>query len=170
MKQYIGTKTIMAEPMTHADAERVLDREIVPGTLEEDGYLVEYKDGYRSWAPKSVFEKIYFPTDGMDFSQALDALKAFKIIRRKGWNGKGLIVFRQIPQTPPVEIIPNMTSLPMTAKHQILATAGHIDYTSQCIIYNTQTGRADSWVPSSSDLFADDWEVVIIIFPTPRKR
>ena len=160
MKQYIGTKTIMAEPMTHADAEKALGREITPAIPEEDGYLVEYKGGYRSWSPKSEFEKVYSPVDGMDFSQALHALKVFKPIRRKGWNGKGLIVFRQIPQAPPVEIIPNMTSLPKSAKHVILSTAGHIDYTSQCIIYNTLTGRADSWVPSVSDLFAEDWEIV----------
>lgn len=35
----------------------------------------------------------------------------------------------------------------------------HIDYTNQMLIINTD-GRADSWVPSSSDVFAEDWEVV----------
>lgn len=37
----------------------------------------------------------------------------------------------------------------------------HIDYTSQCLIYNRKTGRADSWVPSISDVFAKDWELVV---------
>ena len=37
---------------------------------------------------------------------------------------------------------------------------GFINYTSQCLIYNGNTGRADSWVPSISDIFADDWEIV----------
>lgn len=96
----------------------------------------------------------------MDFSQALRALRMFKPIRRKGWNGKNLMVFRQIPQTIPEEIIPKMSSLPGDAKQQILASAKQICYTSQCLIYNTETGRADSWVPSSSDIFAGDWEVV----------
>ena len=61
MKQYIGTKVIMAEPMTVTEAQKVLDRELKPATAEEDGYLVEYKDGYKSWSPKSVFEEAYKP-------------------------------------------------------------------------------------------------------------
>ena len=35
----------------------------------------------------------------------------------------------------------------------------HIDDTNQMLIINSD-GRADSWVPSSSDVFAEDWEVV----------
>lgn len=59
MKKYIGTKVIMAEPMTMTEAQKVLGREIKPATVEEDGYLVEYKDGYKSWSPKSVFDEAY---------------------------------------------------------------------------------------------------------------
>jgi len=55
MKKFIGTKVIMAEPMTMTEAQIVLGREIKPATVEEDGYLVDYKDGYKSWSPKSVF-------------------------------------------------------------------------------------------------------------------
>lgn len=63
MKQYIGTKVIMAEPMTMTEAQKVLGREIKPATVEEDGYLVEYKDGYKSWSPKSVFDETYKPAE-----------------------------------------------------------------------------------------------------------
>jgi hypothetical protein len=59
MKKFIGTKVIMAEPMTMTEAQKVLGREIKPATAEEDGYLVEYKNGYKSWSPKSVFEEAY---------------------------------------------------------------------------------------------------------------
>ena len=59
MKKFIGTKVILAEPMTLAEAQKVLGREIKPATKEADGYLVEYKDGYKSWSPKSVFEEAY---------------------------------------------------------------------------------------------------------------
>lgn len=54
-----------------------------------------------------------------------------------------------------------MQSLPQSAKDLILKDKGFIDYTSQCLIYNENTGRADSWVPSISDMFADDWEIVL---------
>lgn len=63
MKNFIGTKTISAEPMTLTEAQKVLNREIKPATKEEDGYLVEYKDGYKSWSPKSVFEEAYRPAN-----------------------------------------------------------------------------------------------------------
>ena len=54
-----------------------------------------------------------------------------------------------------------MLSLPQSAKDLILKGKGFIDYTSQCLIYNENAGRADSWVPSISDVFADDWEIVL---------
>lgn len=59
MSMYIGTKVVMAMPMTMTEAQKVLGREIKPATVEEDGYLVWYKDGYRSWSPKSVFDDAY---------------------------------------------------------------------------------------------------------------
>lgn len=51
MKKYIGTKVVKAEPMTMKEAQKVLGRKIAtlkPVTIEEDGYLVEYKGGYKS--------------------------------------------------------------------------------------------------------------------------
>lgn len=63
MKLYIGTKIVKAMPMTMTKAQKMLGREIKPATVEEDGYLVEYKDGYMSWSPKSVFEEAYKPAE-----------------------------------------------------------------------------------------------------------
>lgn len=61
LKTYQGTKTVNACPMTRIDAEKELDRIINPARNDEDGYLVEYKDGYRSWSSKSAFEEAYRP-------------------------------------------------------------------------------------------------------------
>lgn len=94
------------------------------------------------------------------FGEAIEALKFGLAIRRSGWNGKGLMVFKQVPAHIESDIIPKMQSLPQSAKNLILKGKGFIDYTSQCLIYNENTGRADSWVPSISDVFADDWEIV----------
>ena len=46
MRQYIGTKMIMAEPAMKDGKE---------------GYKVVYQDGYESWSPKDVFEQAYLP-------------------------------------------------------------------------------------------------------------
>lgn len=97
----------------------------------------------------------------MNFGMAIMALKSGYLIRRNGWNGKGLFVCKQVPAHITSDIIPKMQSLPQAAKDHILGGKGFVDYTSQCLIYNENTGRADSWVPSISDVFADDWELVV---------
>lgn len=65
-KQYTGTKTVKAVPMTKGEAEKVLDRKIDTSAVEkpdeQPGYLVEYEDGYQSWSPKEVFDKAYKPS------------------------------------------------------------------------------------------------------------
>ena len=100
------------------------------------------------------------PLHLMTFGDAIEVLKQGVAIRRSGWNGKGLFVIKQVPARITEEIIPKMQSLPQSAKDLILKGKGFIDYTSQCLIYNENTGRADSWVPSISDVFAEDWEIV----------
>ena len=96
----------------------------------------------------------------MGIGWAVNALKLGLAVRRKGWNGKGMFVVKQIPSHIEGGIIPTMQSLPQSAKDILLSRENaHIDYTNQMLIINLD-GRADSWVPSSSDVFAEDWEVV----------
>ena len=234
LKQYIGTKTVKARPMTMGEAyERKLLKEgIRPSECETDkaGYLVEYEGGYQSWSPAEPFEKTYkvaeTPLDRMyieyneeseryqkgdkfinsmnfdklndlaktllsaqnesqreycyllanridqmsnkqlfptyyDFGTAIKLLKAGGAVRRAGWNDNGLFVIKQVPAHIKADIIPNMQSLPQSAKKILMSRDNpHIDYTNQMLIINPD-GRADSWVPSSSDIFANDWEVVL---------
>lgn len=160
MPKYICTKVVQAKPMSLKEAQIVLDRKIKPATAEEDGYLVVYNDGYRSWSPKSVFDAAYRKLGEMDFCKAIEALKSGLAVRRKGWNGKGMFVVKQIPSHIEGCYISMMQSLPQSAKDILLSRENaHIDYTNQMLIINPD-GRADSWVPSSSDVFAEDWEVV----------
>ncbi len=238
MKKYIGTKEVQAEPMSLGEFIQLTGRNpymnsTVSHDNSEEGYIVEYSDGYKSWSPKQTFENAYklnesvldrlivernelvercskcdafiqsdqfrniVPSDyqaflltlqrklmqdyiqvlvcrmnmiadpeefssikRMSFGIAIEALQAGFAIRRAGWNGKGLWVIKQIPAHIDKEIIPKMSSLPQSAKKLILDGIGYINYTSQCLIYNEATGRADSWVPSISDVFAEDWEIV----------
>lgn len=96
----------------------------------------------------------------MSFGVAIAALKFGLAIRRTGWNGKGLFVVKQIMSRIEGSDIQKIQSLPQSAKDLITNGNGFINYTSQCLIYNENTGRADSWVPSVSDMFAEDWEIV----------
>ena len=160
MKKYIGTKVVNATPAWLVDNKVYLKDEAVPRSMNrKDGYIVVY-DGYESWSPKSVFEKAYREVGTMDFGGAMHCLKAGLAVRRKGWNGKGLFIVKQVPTHITDDIIPNMQSLPQSAKNILMSRENpHIDYTNQMIIINPD-GRADSWVPSSSDVFAEDWELV----------
>lgn len=59
MKQFTATKTVKATHMTRTDAEKFLGRSITPADPKaEEGYLLLYPDGYYSWSPKEVFEKL----------------------------------------------------------------------------------------------------------------
>lgn len=63
MKKYIGTKLVNAEPMTKGEASKknLLKSGVVvtDEDASQEGYVVEYEDGYKSWSPKNVFEKSY---------------------------------------------------------------------------------------------------------------
>lgn len=65
MKKYLGTKLVTAKPMTRPEAEVVLGKLIKPAkqSYSDEGYLVQYEDGYKSWSPKEVFIKAYKPAD-----------------------------------------------------------------------------------------------------------
>lgn len=94
-----------------------------------------------------------------NFGVAIKALKEGKRVAREGWNGKGLFVFKQVPASVRVEIIPKMTSVPDSVKNEMMKRKQALSYNNQMAIVNTQ-GDVDSWVPSSSDVFAEDWLIV----------
>jgi len=58
LKSYIGTKVILARPMTSDDYKASKGQ---PYGQDENahGYEVTYEDGYVSWSPKGVFERCY---------------------------------------------------------------------------------------------------------------
>lgn len=64
MKKYIGCKLLEAKPMTRGDYNTFRGWTIPENENPEDeGYLVEYPDGYISWSPKQIFEKAYLQVD-----------------------------------------------------------------------------------------------------------
>jgi hypothetical protein len=75
----------------------------------------------------------------MNFGEALENLKNGKKITREGWNGKGMYVFM-------AELRINELSL------KFLDNKG--------LIIKTPTGKFNNWVPSITDLLAEDWAIV----------
>lgn len=102
----------------------------------------------------------YLASDSFTFGSAIEFLKKGRAIRRVSWNDKRAFVVKQIPSHIEADIIPNMQSLPQSAKDILMSRVNpHIDYTNQMLIINSD-GKADSWFPSPSDIFAEDWEVI----------
>lgn len=63
LKSYIGTKVILARPMTEHEFLMTVKgkskEELQQQETQGNGYEVTYEDGYISWSPKGVFEKCY---------------------------------------------------------------------------------------------------------------
>ena len=121
------------------------------------GYLIEDSEGEQNtdkfkgfvqWLPKSEFERKYIvesdekhpkedapkdmPVATVDFGSAVYALKQGKKVARSGWNGKGMYI-RYVPTTNSLN--------------------EHLE------IKNVKD-TFDTWVPSISDLLAEDWVVL----------
>ena len=83
----------------------------------------------------------------MSIGNAVEALKAGKMIRRAGWNGKGMHVYLE-----------DMWSFPI---RDGLYAGQERKYAPVMVLY---IGAADThqpgWNASTPDLLADDWETV----------
>lgn len=152
MKQYIGTKMVMAAPALRMDdgkgnvrVELLSNKPMPqPGDALDMGYKVIYPDGYESWSPQDVFEEAYRPTNGMNFGLAIEALKMGIAVARKGWNGKGIYLELQEPDE----------NSKMTLPYIYIVTNGLITDNP-----HAPKGRVP-WLASQTDMLADDWYIV----------
>lgn len=86
----------------------------------------------------------------MNFGEVIKELKAGKAVQRSGWNGKNQFVY-YVPATN----YPAMTDI---AK-KIMDEKGNVAYNAYLALRTVQ-GAVSTWVPSITDLFAEDWKVV----------
>lgn len=152
-RNYIGTKSLLAFPMTKGDYCKLRNWNL-PNNEEpgEEGYLIEYPDslsnhpdfrGYISWSPKAVFEAAYNSyTEGCTFGQAVELLKSDYKLARKGWNGKGMFLF-----------------LVSRGAWDFECYIHGVDglHTLPFICMKTADGKLVPWLASQSDILAEDW-------------
>lgn len=82
----------------------------------------------------------------MTFSEALQAMKDGKMVRRSGWNGKSMHIYLE-----------DMFSFPIKGG----IYAGEVRrYEPVVVLYTTQGTHQPGWVCSQADMLADDWEEV----------
>ena len=89
-----------------------------------------------------------------NFSEILKMLKKGKHVARKGWNGKHLevLVRKGYPNGIPCN--------ESTAKDYGLKEDDLFFCNPYFQIHNKEKNTVDTWVPSVSDLFAEDWYVL----------
>lgn len=86
---------------------------------------------------------------GLNFGQAVEALKKGKKVARKGWNGKGMFVY----------YVPAASYPPTTDAMKSAFGGGEVPYREYLALKTAQNDVA-TWSPSTSDALAEDWEVV----------
>lgn len=153
MQQYIGTKIIKAWPARRCTfiggkvVYACLDEIVPAGCKIEEGYRIEYADGYLSWSPKAVFEEAYRQTDHMNFGLAIEAAKKGKKIARAGWNGKN-----QYVELATCISYRNAAGEDINVNHDAIG--------NKALAFVGTSGVQMGWLASQADMLADDWQIV----------
>lgn len=148
MKQYIGTKIITANPMNRGDYNAYRGWKVpADENPADEGYIVEYSDGYVSWSPKNMFEEAYRECDAMPFGLAVEAMKKGKKVARKGWNGKN-------------QYIELATGISYKSTSGEVINCDHNSIGNEAIAFVGTSGVQMGWLASQADMLADDWVIV----------
>lgn len=100
----------------------------------------------------------------MDFSQALLALEEGSFVARKGWNGKGMFIYRVEASDPTYDQLRGRCKDAIDYAH---ATDNELHAANEVVHINTHIDMkaADGsivvgWLASQTDMAATDWMVI----------
>jgi hypothetical protein len=91
--------------------------------------------------------------DNLDFGKAIEALKRGHLVRRKGWNGKGMWLKLQGKRT---------LGIPLDGNN----TGTMLPFIAMKVVGNSKDWGEGSidlvpWLASQTDMLAEDWEIII---------
>jgi hypothetical protein len=102
----------------------------------------------------------------MKFSEAIEELKAGKMITCGLMHVRDQFVFMQIPSEIRSDIVPKMQSLPQSVKDKFQRRfedprefLNSIHYENQLAIVSSRN-FISGWSPSAEDVLSDDWVVI----------
>lgn len=90
----------------------------------------------------------------MTFSWALEQMKEGERLQREGWNGQRMFVVAQKGYPEGVSCNANTARALKIPEGVVIKTRPYL------AMVDAQGFLVTGWVPSQTDLFADDWEVV----------
>lgn len=148
---YIGVKIVSAREMNRAEYTAFRGW-LLPANENglDDGFIVQYEDGYISWSPEEQFNKANRRSDSMCFGHAVEAMKKGYKVARSGWNGKAMFLFLVSGSTFKVNRAPLLGIYPEGTE---INYCPHIDM-------KTADGSIVPWLASQTDVLADDWRIV----------
>ena len=82
----------------------------------------------------------------MNFGQAVEALKAGKMVQRSGWNGKGMHLYLE-------------DQLSYTIGAGVFK-GDRREYQPCIVMFTAQQQHQPGWLASQADILAEDWQVV----------
>lgn len=94
----------------------------------------------------------------MNFGQAIEALKAGKIVKRAGWNGKNMHVYLNFGSRPPKAIAAFHNGVP-----DHLFDTGNKGTSVRMPNLNMRAADGSivtGWLASQTDMLAEDWVVL----------
>ena len=98
------------------------------------------------------------------FGQAIGSLKHGFLVRRKGWNGKGMFLFlRPFDSLKDGFIIDTVKSLPWSFKEWVKAhpsAEGERLFTAYICMKAADGSIVNGWLASQTDMLSEDWVLV----------
>lgn len=158
---YIGVKIVNAKPMNRQEYNDFRNWQLPSDENGSDeGYIVQYSDGYISWSPEQQFNEANRPTNGMTFGLAIEAMKKGAKIQRQGWNDKNMFVVYMpelnLPSYNTQKEGPKVND--RTAKH--IGKDTPLESQGYFAMFTAQQKWQPGWLASQSDMLADDWQIV----------
>lgn len=158
MKNYIGTKSIKAKPMSLGLYYQMRGWEI---SSDEDpnieGYMIRTKEGGIGWSPKKDFERSYREINGLTFGLAIELLKQGHRVARKGWNGKNMFLFLLPAGTVPTKAIHD------PALREVIESevgGDTFEALGSIRMFTADKKILTGWLASQTDILSEDWEIV----------
>lgn len=94
---------------------------------------------------------------GLNFGQALEALKTGKRVRRMGWNGKGMFLWLLPAGRVPKAVIHD-PGLRAVISEQIEGDT--FDALPSIRMWTADRKVLTGWLASQTDMLSEDWEIV----------
>ena len=113
--------------------------------------------------------------ESFNFGQALELLKAGKLVQRAGWNGKNMFIFmRPADVLNQTFIVNTVKSLPQSLKNYYAANInkgidaaekayigeGEVLFTAYLCMKAADESIVNGWLASQTDMLATDWQEI----------